>query len=240
LPLSTLSKYDPYLAQNKISRPGAKKPQPNLPPSSYTPPVGRSSPTEMGAAPAMPVPEPYLPSNSEPALPFINLSTKPTRRRSNPSPQPAAAPSPRGKHCPMKQIKNSIVLASPAPERSTTARRRSTATDTPEAQCAGTTKAGKRCTRVVKDPPPAAMYVNPLDPDGAIERYCFQHRAEMAAQTVVPSRKTGTGIITFSHWISDDLQEDTKVLLKATMEQPVTAADTEGQIYCFQILSEPS
>jgi hypothetical protein len=92
--------------------------------------------------------------------------------------------------------------------------------------------------RVVKDPPPSAMYVDPLDSDGAVDRYCHQHRAEIQAQTAVPSRKAGVGIIKFSDWISDDLQDDTKVLLKATMEQPVTASDVDGQIYCFQILSK--
>jgi hypothetical protein len=97
LPLSTLSKYDPYLSQNKPSKPVAKRPQPNTPPSSYIPPNRRSSPTEANAAPAMPVPSPYLPSSSDPSLPFINMSTKPTRRRSNPTPQPPAPPSPAGK-----------------------------------------------------------------------------------------------------------------------------------------------
>lgn len=83
------------------------------------------------------------------------------------------------------------------------------------------------------------MYVDALDAaEGLVERFCHQHRGEMMAQTGYFSNKSGVGMIDFSKWISDDLQEDTQVLLRAAMEQPVSASDTPGQIYCFQILSK--
>lgn len=217
LPISTLSQHDPYLSQNRV--PG--RPQPNTTSGGYTPPDRRGSPAEMTPAPAMPVPSPYLPSSSDPALPSINQSTKPSRRSSTPRPIPSSSADP----------------ASPAPKRPA-ARRRSTATDAPESQCAGTTKAGKRCTRVVKNVPPISMYVDSLGSDGMVERYCHQHRGEMMAQTGYFSKKSGVGMIEFSEWISEDLQEDTQVLLKTAMEQPVSASDTPGQIYCFQILNK--
>jgi hypothetical protein len=106
LPLSTLSQYDPYLSQNKPSMPVTKRPQPSTPPSSYTPPLRRSSPTEMNSAPPMPVPSPYQPPRSDPDLPFINMSTKPIRRRSNPTPQPPAPQEPAGKQWRTKGVYN--------------------------------------------------------------------------------------------------------------------------------------
>ncbi len=91
LPISTLSQYDPYLSHNRFS-PGTR-PQPNTPPSSYTPPNRRASPVEKTSAPAMPVPSPYLPSSSDPSLASYDMNPKPSRRKSNPIPQPAPSSS---------------------------------------------------------------------------------------------------------------------------------------------------
>lgn len=49
-----------------------------------------------------------------------------------------------------------------------------------EIQCSGQTKAGKRCTRLVKIGPPLAI-VHPDAED--VERFCFQHVKDVFAQT---------------------------------------------------------
>ena len=46
-------------------------------------------------------------------------------------------------------------------------------------------------------------------------------------------------MVSFDTWISDELQEDTRVALRAEMEKPVSTADNvDGYIYCYQIISE--
>lgn len=52
--------------------------------------------------------------------------------------------------------------------------------DRPEAQCSGQTKAGKRCTRLVKIGPPLAI-VHPDAED--VERFCFQHAKDVFSQS---------------------------------------------------------
>lgn len=52
--------------------------------------------------------------------------------------------------------------------------------DPSEIQCSGQTKAGKRCTRVVKVGPPLAI-VHPDTED--LERFCFQHTKEVFSQS---------------------------------------------------------
>lgn len=52
--------------------------------------------------------------------------------------------------------------------------------DPSEVQCSGQTKAGKRCTRIVKVGPPLAI-VHPDTED--VERFCFQHAKEVFSQS---------------------------------------------------------
>ena len=52
-------------------------------------------------------------------------------------------------------------------------------------QCAGMTKKGERCTRMVKASPP----LNYVDPDAPVERFCFQHEKEVMEPSGFYSRK---------------------------------------------------
>lgn len=98
------------------------------------------------------------------------------------------------------------------------------------------TKAGKRCGRTVKAAPPVTLYT---DPDEPVERYCFQHSKEILAQTgFFSKKKSNLALIQFDAWISNELQDETKVALRAEMERPVSNADEDGYIYCFEIISE--
>lgn len=63
-------------------------------------------------------------------------------------------------------------------------------------QCAGTTKAGKRCTRQVKAPPLVSYFTSSdIEP---IERLCFQHTKEVLQPTGFYSRKQGAGWVEYS------------------------------------------
>lgn len=62
-------------------------------------------------------------------------------------------------------------------------------------QCAGTTKAGKRCARQVKSPPLVSFYAAPSSEP--IERFCFQHEKEVLEPTGFYSHKAGGGWVKF-------------------------------------------
>ncbi|KAG8892406.1 hypothetical protein FRB99_002732, partial [Tulasnella sp. 403] len=96
-------------------------------------------------------------------------------------------------------------------------------------QCSGVTKANKRCTRMVKAPPPLGF----LNPEEQIPRFCFQHAKEMLAATGFYSSPNNW--IEFSEWIPDYLQEGTKVALRTEMEQPISSSDVGGYIYCYEL-----
>ncbi|KAG8827258.1 hypothetical protein FRC17_007909, partial [Serendipita sp. 399] len=209
-PLSELVKHDPYLS---INRKQDDKALPPLPPAEWN--ISPVKPISHG--PPMPQPMPFQPSRSDSLLTI----GKSNRRVS--SPLPPSSP---------------IESASDYPSGSKTPRpaRRRSGSEEGDVQCSGTTKQGKRCTRKVKTAPP--LVVN-LDPESAAEedeRYCFQHAKEILSQKgFFP--KPQAAMVDFDTWISLELQEDTKVALRAEMAKPVSAADTPGYIYCYQIIN---
>ncbi|GJJ12248.1 hypothetical protein Clacol_006489 [Clathrus columnatus] len=102
-------------------------------------------------------------------------------------------------------------------------------------QCAGTTKAGKRCTRQVKTPP-LVSYFMPSDDDEPIERLCFQHNKEVLQPTGFYSRKAGGARwVEFSDWIPSYLNPDTQAALRVEMERPHSNKDEDGYIYAYEI-----
>lgn len=64
-----------------------------------------------------------------------------------------------------------------------------------QTQCAGVTKAGKRCTRQVKSGPALSQVLAEDDEDGSptqpIERFCFQHAKELLEPSGYYARKNG-------------------------------------------------
>lgn len=66
-----------------------------------------------------------------------------------------------------------------------------------QTQCAGTTKAGKQCTRQVKNAVPALTHIVPSN----IERYCFQHTKDLLVPTGFYSRKLDANGNQTSNWV---------------------------------------
>jgi len=92
-------------------------------------------------------------------------------------------------------------------------------------QCSGVTKAGQRCTRMVKIED---------DDDESEERFCHQHSKELLGPSGFYARKNGEWV-KFDDWIPDHLQPDTKVALRVEMEKARTPSDVPGYIYTFEI-----
>lgn len=58
-------------------------------------------------------------------------------------------------------------------------------------QCAGITKAGKRCTRTVKNGAALSQYMDRDSRDDFLERFCFQHAKEVLGPSGFYARKNG-------------------------------------------------
>ncbi|KAK7049375.1 hypothetical protein VNI00_005976 [Paramarasmius palmivorus] len=106
-------------------------------------------------------------------------------------------------------------------------------------QCSGVTKAGKRCTRVVKNGPALTGVMGSNTIGGqTIERFCFQHTKEILIPTGFYARKQSTKTqewIDFADFIPDYLHPDTQVALRVEMEKARSSSDVEGYIYTFEI-----
>lgn len=99
----------------------------------------------------------------------------------------------------------------------------------PETQCSGVTKAGKRCTRQVKNGGPAYP---------GVERFCFQHTKDLLVPTGFYARRNGKGgpeWVEFADYIPSYLHPDTQVALRVEMEKARSQSDVEGYIYTFEI-----
>ncbi|KAH6918699.1 hypothetical protein BKA70DRAFT_1416678 [Coprinopsis sp. MPI-PUGE-AT-0042] len=109
-----------------------------------------------------------------------------------------------------------------------------------QVQCSGTTKAGKRCTRMVKVAPALSQQINEEDDDSdgsesnELERFCFQHTKELLTSSGCYARKNGEWV-EFKDWIPAYLQYDTQVLLRIEMEKARSTSDQDGYIYTFEI-----
>ncbi|KAF8610511.1 hypothetical protein BDV93DRAFT_431466 [Ceratobasidium sp. AG-I] len=105
-------------------------------------------------------------------------------------------------------------------------------TDTaPDNQCSAITKAGKRCTRLLKTGP-ALIYQSP---GILLDRFCFQHTKDVLQPTGFYSHAKDNTWVTFADWIPEYLQPDTQAALRAEMEKPASLADKDGYIYAYEI-----
>ena len=127
--------------------------------------------------------------------------------------------------------------------------------DQSDVQCSGQTKAGKRCTRLVKVGPPLAI-VHPDTED--VERFCFQHVKDVFSQSgFYLKRKERDEFIKFEgahpnetsklsdpreslDWIPGYLNTDTQAALRSEMTKAPSIADVPGYIYTFEIRGELS
>ncbi|KAF9532292.1 hypothetical protein CPB83DRAFT_867610 [Crepidotus variabilis] len=108
-------------------------------------------------------------------------------------------------------------------------------------QCGGVTKAGKRCTRMVKSRP--ATVSADSDDDDPTPVFCYQHSKELMGPSGYYSRKNGEWIkfegsktyILRKEWIPAYLQPDTQASLRVEMEKPKSGSDVPGYIYTFEI-----
>lgn len=115
-------------------------------------------------------------------------------------------------------------------------------------QCSGVTKAGKRCTRMVR----ARQANDSEDSDSAIPRFCYQHSKELMAPSGYYARKNGVWVkfegdsffyrcrYKLRHsgcidWIPAYLQAETQVSLRVEMEKARSQSDVAGYIYTFEI-----
>ncbi|KAM6500623.1 hypothetical protein JOM56_003637 [Amanita muscaria] len=102
-----------------------------------------------------------------------------------------------------------------------------------QVQCAGFTKAGKRCTRQVKINASLEVASSESE-DDMVVRYCFQHVKEINSATGFYARKNGVWIA-YNNWIPDHLLPETQASLRAEMEKARSSNDTPGYIYTFEI-----
>ncbi|KAJ4471578.1 hypothetical protein J3R30DRAFT_3299527 [Lentinula aciculospora] len=112
-------------------------------------------------------------------------------------------------------------------------------------QCSGVTKAGKRCTRLVKGGPALVGVWGAASPISSnVERFCHQHAKELLGPSGFYARKQhrdgrqGQGFqewIDFADYIPPYLHPDTQVALRVEMEKPRSQSDVEGYIYTFEI-----
>ncbi|KAJ3730296.1 hypothetical protein C8R42DRAFT_598835 [Lentinula raphanica] len=112
-------------------------------------------------------------------------------------------------------------------------------------QCSGVTKAGKRCTRLVKGGPALVSVWGATSPNsGNVERFCHQHAKELLGPSGFYARRqnrdgvSGQGLqewIDFADYIPPYLHPDTQVALRVEMEKPRSQSDVEGYIYTFEI-----
>lgn len=141
----------------------------------------------------MPIPMLQMPSPDQ-SLTLVHAQSPPLRRNAFPS-----------LHMPQPDNNSSITTPSPpttpranAPIRaSSTLSKPSSCSDSHNSiQCHGTTKAGKRCTRVIKAPPPVSIFAPPSSEP--VQQFCFQHVKKELTQTGFYSHKEGGGWVVFS------------------------------------------
>ncbi|KIK06569.1 hypothetical protein K443DRAFT_674227 [Laccaria amethystina LaAM-08-1] len=107
-------------------------------------------------------------------------------------------------------------------------------------RCAGVTKAGKRCVRIVKTGAALAQAIgdNQDQDSPALPRFCHQHQKEILEPSGYYSKKNGE-FVNFDDWIPQYLQEETRASLRVEMGKSRSPSDVEGYIYTFEI-REPS
>ncbi|KAF8842510.1 hypothetical protein BDN67DRAFT_899046 [Paxillus ammoniavirescens] len=172
---------------------------------------------------------PHTPARPEPAPSSVTPPSRP-HPDSLPLPPAMAQPSISASGRPSHAELNATPTrprASSIPPSSTTSSPGSTT-----AQCSGTTKAGRQCTRRIKIPRVHSL----LNPD-VPALYCHSHKQTITAQTGFYVRRPGheEKFIEFGDYIPKYLQTDTQLALKVEMEKKPTSSDVSGYIYTFEI-----
>ncbi|KIK61106.1 hypothetical protein GYMLUDRAFT_43205 [Collybiopsis luxurians FD-317 M1] len=237
--------------------------------SAYAVPQQPPYPGQHPPPPATSTPNLFMPPNPYPL---------PNPKAGRPLPQPSptatgtggfafgALPQPQLPSSPTRPILNTQFNSPSAGPIKQTKQRRPRATSTPptpvsdggvtgvsgQIQCSGVTKAGKRCTRMVKGGPAlvrvwgtgvAAAPDSSINTSaaGGVERFCHQHAKELLSPSGFYARKqNGQGQgrqewINFADYIPPYLHPDTQVALRVEMEKPRSQSDVEGFIYTFEI-----
>ncbi|KAF9077500.1 hypothetical protein BDP27DRAFT_1253432 [Rhodocollybia butyracea] len=238
------------------SRPYSAPAPPGYPhPNSSPYPSPRPSPayTPGPAYPTQQYPGPISPSISTPNY-FPAPQPPPPSRGGRPLPNPGAASYAPSSTRPVVNTQFSSPSAGPTKQSKPGRLRASSTPPTPVAgvsgvsgqiQCNGITKAGKRCTRLVKGGPALAnVWGTGSSTTENVERFCFQHAKELLGPSGFYARKQhrdgqqSSGIqewIDFADYIPPYLHPDTQVALRVEMEKPRSQSDVEGFIYTFEI-----
>ncbi|KAL1677029.1 hypothetical protein EV122DRAFT_215066 [Schizophyllum commune] len=191
-------------------------------PAASTSLLPNPSPAPLGTPSPAGTPSPGPHANGHPATPV-----RPSGNAQGSATPPAKKKSPGGKP-------NRPRASSEPPEDS---KPKKSAASGGQVQCSGVTKAGARCTRMVKSGPALASMRgsgSSEDDDEEVLRFCFQHSKEVLQPTGFYARKNGTWV-DFKDWIPEYLEPDTKVALRAEMEKSRTLSDEPGYIYTFEI-----
>ncbi|BEI95679.1 hypothetical protein CcaverHIS631_0106280 [Cutaneotrichosporon cavernicola] len=147
--------------------------------------------------------------------------TKPKIAPKRPAPAPPSAPS--------------------TPTTGSSKQTRSAPASTP-VRCAGYTRAGVPCKRLVRAQAP--LLATPLGDDGdaprvgAVGRYCRDHAGMVCAADGFYWRdaKGKSGVyVAFNDYIPTDLGQQTQALLRVTMDSPLTAKEAPGFIYAYEL-----
>ncbi|CAA7271807.1 unnamed protein product [Cyclocybe aegerita] len=161
-------------------------------------------------------PTPATRPHSNPVISSSKPPLSPSSKPPKPSPaKPASPPSTPAKASKVESISAASTPGKPGQE-----------------QCAGVTKAGKRCTRMVKLRPAFASLDS--DDSGTMPRFCHQHSKELLGPSGFYARKNGEWV-EFDAWIPSYLQPETRVSLRVEMERSRSSSDVHGYIYTFEI-----
>ncbi|RSH92813.1 hypothetical protein EHS25_008259 [Saitozyma podzolica] len=113
-------------------------------------------------------------------------------------------------------------------------------------RCAGFTRTGQPCKRLVRASAPylAALEPNTLpasfelgeeaDPVG-LGRYCKDHAGMICQPTGFYSKERRGLWLDFDDWISAELEQQTQALLRMVMESKLTAKESPGFLYAYEL-----
>lgn len=244
------------------TRPPHNPPSPTPIPPLPRPPTQSIQPSMPGSnklprPPSMPLPET---SHSAPQSLTMQMALRPPHEQNINgflSPNAAARPTSTTGSVSISSPNLNLSHSQPSTPPTKPTRRRASSTSTPSTstattqQCAGITKAGKRCTRQVKNGPALSKAYDTIDSD-VVERFCFQHTKELLVPSGFYARKNGEWVdfdcasstlpqacslkqLIYTDWIPHYLQQDTQVALRVEMEKARSQSDVHGYIYTFEI-----
>lgn len=195
-------------------------------------PHATTSPGRLPQPPAVQMPVPYAPQTQQ----SLTMHYALTPPRPDLPGRPISAP----------DIKHSDIFSSPGPSSSPSpakAPKRQRAASTPPSpttakdskdclRCSGMTKAGNRCTRLIKGGT-ALQRMYPPDDKDEIKVFCHQHKPDILAETGFYAQDRHW--VNFDDYIPPYLHLDTQAALREQMARRRSPGDEEGYIYCYEI-----